>query len=512
MSIPPRPARALPPSPNLEQQKKQARELLNLARAGDPHALRRLRDHHPGFAGNPDAGVPGVQLSLHDAQLVLAREYGFPSWPRLKKHIETIRHTRPFVADPSYYEDRAGGLLSMHASGLPDALAQIREWHPAYAEASDDEIAGASLTLEDARLVYAREHGFESWAQFLGYIKRLSDKSAEEPFMEAFQAIQSRDRDRLRSLLRAHPELSRVRGTNGNTLLNLGCGLLCQGSRHRVSDQEIRTMFQLLLGSGADVNQANDRGWTPLHQAGYANQTLVATLLLEVGAAIDAEAHGQGGTPLAAALFWGHREVAEVLASAGIVPRNLRVAAGLGRADLIRECFTPEGKLTPEAGAARGFYRPHSGFPVWRPSANPQEILDEALVWAAKSNRVVVMPLLIEGGADIAGDPYRGTPLLWAAANGRVEAVQWLIDHGADPNQPATFGGDSHGQGVTALHLAAPGNHLAVAQLLIARGADPSLKDGLYHSTPAGWAEHSGAREVQSYLDGLPASPRINEG
>ena len=56
--------------------------------------------------------------------------------------------------------------------------------------------------------------------------------------------------------------------------------------------------------------------------------------------------------------------------------------------DLVRGCFTVDGGLTPEAQAARGFYRPHSGFPRWRPSDDPQEVLDEALVWAAKTARI----------------------------------------------------------------------------------------------------------------------------
>jgi ankyrin repeat protein len=102
-------------------------------------------------------------------------------------------------------------------------------------------------------------------------------------------------------------------------------------------------ILDVFLHSGADINQANDRGWTPLHQAAYSNQVELAKRLVEAGAAPDREAHGEGGTPLAVALFWGHREVADVLARAVIVPRNLRIAAGLGRVDLVDECFEPDG-------------------------------------------------------------------------------------------------------------------------------------------------------------------------
>ena len=78
MSTPP-PARPLPVAPNLEQQRKQARDLLAAARTADPAALDRLRAHHPRLAARPDAELRQTRLSLHDAQLVIAREYGLPA-------------------------------------------------------------------------------------------------------------------------------------------------------------------------------------------------------------------------------------------------------------------------------------------------------------------------------------------------------------------------------------------------------------------------------------------------
>ena len=53
----------------------------------------------------------------------------------------------------------------------------------------------------------------------------------------------------------------------------------------------------------------------------------------------------------------------------------------------------------------------------------------------------------------------------------------------------STFGGPSHGDGVTPLHLAAQGGNLGAVEALLDAGADPTLRDGLYNSTPAGWAE-----------------------
>src|SRR5579884_2062036 len=89
MSNPASAARTLPPNPNLEQQKKQARELLEAARRGDQDARRRFRDFHPEFAATGSRD-DATQAALHDAQLVIAREYGFASWAKLKQHIESV--------------------------------------------------------------------------------------------------------------------------------------------------------------------------------------------------------------------------------------------------------------------------------------------------------------------------------------------------------------------------------------------------------------------------------------
>jgi ankyrin repeat protein len=188
------------------------------------------------------------------------------------------------------------------------------------------------------------------------------------------------------------------------------------------------------------------------------------------------------------------------MADFAILPRNLRVAASLGRIELIDECFAPDGGLSEAARSGRGFYRPHSGFPIWRPSDQRQEILDEALVWAAKADRVEVLPPLIERGAAIDADPYRGTPLIWAAAKNRLATARWLLEHGAAVNRRATFGGPSHGEGVTALHLAAQDNHAEMARLLMEFGGDPTVEDALYSSSPLGWAKHFGSHAVERLL------------
>jgi ankyrin repeat protein len=483
-------SRSLPAAPNLEQLRRQAKELLRAARAADPEALARLQP----------ARAAGEAPTLAAAQRALAREYGFPTWPRLRAYAERTAGRpdtlHPFRADLEYYEERAEGLLSVHASGLPSAFALLRRHHPRLAGASDAEIAAAALTPADARLVFAREHGFSGWPAFARHIRGIAAGERWEPFRAAFVALKARDSATFRKVLEQHPYLVRAAGTNGNTLLNLAAGVLVSSDYSRAPAPQLTAaglaLVRVLLDAGADPNQGNHRGWTPLHQAGYSNHAELARLLLESGAAPDREAHGEGGTPLVMALFWGHQEASGVLAAASRAPGNLRVAAGLGDLKAIRDLVPRPGRPAPAAGAGRGFYRPHTGFPVWRPSSDPQEVLDEALVWAAKSDRVDVLAPLVELGARVDADPYRGTALLWAAANGRAGAIRELVRLGAAPSQRATFGGPSHGQGITALHLAAQSGHLDACRTLLDLGADPDSKDDLYASPPWGWARHFG--------------------
>jgi ankyrin repeat protein len=488
---------------NLDQQKKQARELLQAIRTGNEGAISRLRRQHGRWMTVDEATVRQL-VALHDAQFVLAREQGFPSWPKLKAYAEPSsrsRHTRLFVADVAWITDRVHGLLRTRQSAGPAALEQIREWHPRFADRTDEEIRLAPFTEEDARLVYAREHGFETWDDLTSRVNLLAsrtDAPTTEPFMTAFGALQSGNVARFEALLRANPSLVHQRGTNGNTLLNLAVSIAAKRDWKGGA-----SAVEALLAAGSDANDANDRGWTPLHAAAYSNQPEIAGILVRKGAALDAEAHGAGGTPLIAALFWGHREVADLLGRHAVAPNNLRAAAGLGIPELVEACFSGERTLTPEACAARGFYRPHSGFPDWQPSTDPQEVLDEALVWACKSNRVTVLERLMEAGARLHADPYRGTPLIWSAACNRTEAAEWLLDRGANVNQKGTFGGLTHGQGITALHIAAQNGHMPMVKLLVKRGADRSLKDDLYQGTAEGGAAYFGKVEVRDYLSSL---------
>jgi hypothetical protein len=78
-----------PARPNLEQLKRQAKDLLRSARAKDPAALARFRAL-PAFGRKSNVELALVSLALHDAQCVIAREHGFPSWTALRERIEEL--------------------------------------------------------------------------------------------------------------------------------------------------------------------------------------------------------------------------------------------------------------------------------------------------------------------------------------------------------------------------------------------------------------------------------------
>src|SRR5579864_3735624 len=83
-------SKSLPPRPSLEQLKKQAKEFLQSVRSRQPDALRRLREFHPRFADLADSELGRAKFSLSDAQLTMAREYGFASWVKLKARVEML--------------------------------------------------------------------------------------------------------------------------------------------------------------------------------------------------------------------------------------------------------------------------------------------------------------------------------------------------------------------------------------------------------------------------------------
>src|SRR5687768_4716991 len=77
--------RPLPPRPSLEYARKEAKALLRRLRAGEAEARALARSWYP-----PIDDRDSTRIQLADAQLVLAREHGFASWPRLVRYIGDV--------------------------------------------------------------------------------------------------------------------------------------------------------------------------------------------------------------------------------------------------------------------------------------------------------------------------------------------------------------------------------------------------------------------------------------
>lgn len=174
----------LPARPSLEQLQKQAKELLKQYRAGDSGAAERFRAASPRFA---DTGPDSATLA--DAQFVLAREYGFASWAKLKHHIDA---TRAFGMEQ--FERLAKDLAAAYTSGDAMAIREIN-WNLGTSFVWDHEPAEmqrrlstwfasetrtADVALADAQRMVAGSYGFAGWAQFAESVAQpLSDPPSD---------------------------------------------------------------------------------------------------------------------------------------------------------------------------------------------------------------------------------------------------------------------------------------------------------------------------------------------
>jgi hypothetical protein len=126
------PVRPLPPNPSLDHLRYQAKDLLREHSARSPETAQKIREFHPRFDRATDADIFNSKLSLSDAQLTIARERGFPSWTRLKRHIE-----KPTLSDQLHlrHHERIEDPIFRRAVGLLDAgdtagLRALLELHP----------------------------------------------------------------------------------------------------------------------------------------------------------------------------------------------------------------------------------------------------------------------------------------------------------------------------------------------------------------------------------------------
>jgi hypothetical protein len=302
----------------------------------------------------------------------------------------------------------------------------------------------------------------------------MSNLQADHPLFErALAELDRGDVAALSATLAEAPDLVRARTAtvespyegyfHGATLLHHVAGNPTRGEL----PEAIEELARALLLAGADPDATCGGGPAQPESAGGTVLGLVASsarahlqghseglidVLLEHGATLDPD----GGMWIAlyhTVEHRGQREVARMLHERG-VRADLPSAAGLGRLDLVRSFFRSDGSLAPDADD------------VWRRT--------------------------VRRGERATRDEVLADSLLCAAVNGRPRVVAFLLDQGAPIDRLRSWGPYS----VTALHGAAWAGWPDVVSLLVERGADPTIVDPAYRTTPRGWAEHCSRSET----------------
>lgn len=352
------PVRPLPPNPNLDHLKYQAKDLLKAHAAHDRGMAQLIREFHPRFAKSTDAEIFGAHLTLSDAQLTIARESGFPSWPRLKQHIEkptlANRTALPFherIEDQIFR--RAVDLLDAgDAQGLNEHLKQ----HPKLAQ-QHMLFEGGNYFRNPTLLEFVAENPTRRGklpANIVAVTKVILDAGTAQPPLDETLALvasscvahQAGVQVALIDLLCDHgaEPTSAMRTATMHRELEAVHALIRRGGKVDLSiaaalgrvDEARRLLpnasgedrhwalamasqfgyidiVRMLLDAGEDLNRYNPVGGhshgTPLHHAAAAGHSDVVQLLVERGARLDTKDTLWHATPAEWAAHEGKTEI-----------------------------------------------------------------------------------------------------------------------------------------------------------------------------------------------------------
>src|ERR1700691_937424 len=132
---------SLPDDASLEQLRKQAKDVRDLARAGVPGALDLVAEYHP-------KGAHAVTLA--GAQLVVARHYGFASWARLRQHLEMIERYRRSPDEVDQTSGAADEFLAFACLRFGGDDEPSRRERAARGAAAHPELTGSSIYVAAA--------------------------------------------------------------------------------------------------------------------------------------------------------------------------------------------------------------------------------------------------------------------------------------------------------------------------------------------------------------------------
>jgi ankyrin repeat protein len=441
----------LPPvATSLEQQRTLARDLIRAARAGDAGARDRLR------AVRADAGDPSRGLKLADAQLAVAREAGFASWPTLvaalrerdvaafreavggndvarTRKLLALPHVRAHVNDPMFaFGQRAAHIAAKHEAMLAVLLD-----------------AGADVTLKSEWVngpYTVLDNADEATARFL-----MARGAPLTPNVAARLGWL----DELRAMVAADPALVYARGGDGQQPLH-----------------EARTaaIADFLLDHGADVDaRCIDHKSTPAQYA-LADRPDVCRRLLARGATPDIFIAARlGDSALAQRLIETDPACLAARVNAGgyppVPPFNIY-------------CWTLGFGVSPHDVAARFGHRELQAL-LTASSPLPTRFINAVL----SADSAAARALVADHPALPASLPREAHGhLAQAIFHERFDAAALMLDFGFDPAAPGVDGG-------SALHAACWVGQVPLVERILSLDRIPiDTRDPTHGSTPLGWA------------------------
>ena len=190
---------------------------------------------------------------------------------------------------------------------------------------------------------------------------------------------------------------------------------------------------RLLAAHPALANARDEEGSTPLSAAVDAHRAGLIPLLLRHGGDPHLVYAHSAHTPLSWAVVIGAYDCARALMEAGVEP-DLFCAAGLGGVDRVCAFFTPEGRLRPRASITGSSRYAPDGTRLPCPPETEREIVADALYMASRAGHEGTVRELLTHGPELPFQAFAGgTALHWAYFAGAPRVVALLLAAGADP-------------------------------------------------------------------------------
>ena len=292
---------SLPAAPSLEQLRKQAKELLRAHRAGDAGAVARVGAQHP----HPEKPREAGRRAARRRPRARLPELGAAARLRRARRRARARPAARLPRGPRLLRGPGARPARLGQDGTPGAVAAFdatrRAAAPRPARAPSWRASTASQT----------------WAALRRHVAGLRDSG--EPFARAYRAVEAHDVGGLRAQLERFPELAAAVGTNGNDLLGMA------GATR--DERLVRVLLDARRRPGARQRARLDAA----APGGLLNLPLLAGMLLDAGVAGRRLGPRRRRHAARRRAVLGPSRDRRAARRARRAPRNLRVAAGLGR-------------------------------------------------------------------------------------------------------------------------------------------------------------------------------------